>query len=162
MQSLLNRFIDNVQSANLSHFALLCLILMVIINIFIARKMSFIEQQLGELCQLIPTQKSTQFIKQPNTSEKRIYDTKEEKALWELLNRLDPDDASLKKVSRHTTEKLEGKEDVWDEDLYLSKSTKDRLDKHINELSNMIQEAGNNLKDVTKSIHLQRQKLNEE
>ncbi|KAG1408331.1 hypothetical protein G6F60_001525 [Rhizopus arrhizus] len=162
MQSLLNRFIDNVQSANLSHFALLCLILMVIINIFIARKMSFIEQQLGELCQLIPAQKSTQFIKQPNTSEKRIYDTKEEKALWELLNRLDPDDASLKKVSRHTTEKLEGKEDVWDEDLYLSKSTKDRLDKHINELSNMIQEAGNNLKDVTKSIHLQRQKLNEE
>ncbi|CAO3694371.1 unnamed protein product [Rhizopus stolonifer] len=161
VQNVLDRLTNVFQSSNLNHLTLFCLFAMVIVNIFIARKMSFIEQQLGELCHHIPGQKPSLLNKQPHIpTGKRKYDSKEEQSLWDLLNRLDPDKPVVKKVSHERAEKSERKEDKWDEDLYLSKATKDRLDKHINELSDMIQDAGNNLKGVTESIQLQRQKIN--
>lgn len=160
MGNLISHITRVTQSASASHFMIFCLVLMVITNMFIARKMSFIEKQLDEICNIIPRHgRASQSNEQVSMMQKQSYDTKEQQELWEWLSRLDPEKTASEEPILLATHTSEGKENEWDDAIYLSKSTKDRLDKHISEISNLIHEAEKNLKVVTESVNFQRQKL---
>ncbi|GAA5797667.1 hypothetical protein HPULCUR_003058 [Helicostylum pulchrum] len=141
-----------IRSPNSSHLTLLCLLSMVFINIFIAKKMSYVEQQLIRLRQ--PTEEITpeNYVKQFS----RDYNRQEEQDLWDWLGRIDPEKSQVKEkitVPTHAN---------YDDAIMASKVAKERLDKHMMELSNMIQMAESNLEQVTKSVSEQRQKIKEE
>lgn len=141
-----------IRSPNSSHLTLLCLFSMVFINIFIARKMAYVEQQLIHLRQ--PVEETTQdtYVNQFG----RDYNRQEEQDLWDWLGRIDPDKSQVKEkitVPTHAN---------YDDAIMASKMAKERLDKHMAELSNMIQKAESNLEQVTKAVNEQRQKIKEE
>lgn len=141
-----------IRSPNTSHLTLLCLLSMVFVNIFIARKMSYVEQQLIRLRQPVEEPTQENYIKQFS----RDYSRQEEQDLWDWLGRIDPDKSQVKEkiiVPTHAN---------YNDAIMASKVAKERLDKHMMELSNMIQMAESNLEQVTKSVNEQRQKIKEE
>lgn len=159
--------IDIVSSPRAAHLTLICLIIMVGINIFIARKMAFVEQQLNELSQALPNgavdenEPATVDISFLPGTQRRQYNRQEEQDLWDWLGRIDPEKSSEKreKVAIPLVKDPKEQEAIWDDAIQISKSAKERLDKHMAELSGMIQKAESNLQDVTQSVNDQRQKI---
>ncbi|OAD01683.1 hypothetical protein MUCCIDRAFT_163651 [Mucor lusitanicus CBS 277.49] len=162
--------IDMVSSPRAAHLTLLCLIMMVGINIFIAKKMAFVEQQLSELSHALPNhamdgnEPSTVDISFLPGAQRRQYSRQEEQDLWDWLGRIDPDKSNEKreKVAIPLVKDPKEQEAIWDDAIQISKSAKERLDKHMTELSSMIQKAESNLQDVTQSVNEQRQKIKQD
>ncbi|KAL9553447.1 hypothetical protein MBANPS3_003286 [Mucor bainieri] len=163
--------IDIVSSPRAAHLTLICLVMMVGINIFIARKMAFVEQQLSELSHALPSnaimdssESSTVDISFLPGTQRRQYNRQEEQDLWDWLGRIDPDKSNEKreKVQIPLVKDPKEQEAIWDDAIQISKSAKDRLDKHMAELSGMIQKAESNLQDVTQSVNDQRQKIKQD
>jgi hypothetical protein len=156
--------IDIITSPKSTHFTLLCLIAMVVINIYIARKMAFVEQQLGQLSHSMPSVDQVEDKVHIPGAHRREYNRQEEQDLWEWLGRMDPDKSSEKReqISFPTVSNSKEQEAIWDDAIRASQSAKDRLDKHMIELSNMIQKAESNLQDVTKSVNEQRAKMQQQ
>lgn len=162
--------IDIVSSPRAAHLTLICLIIMVGINIFIARKMAFVEQQLSELSHAFPN--SAVDENEPTTvdisflpgTQRRQYNRQEEQDLWDWLGRIDPDKSNEKreKIAIPLVKDPKEQEAIFDDAIQISKLAKERLDKHMAELSNMIQKAESNLQDVTKSVNDQRQKIKQQ
>ncbi|KAL7327348.1 hypothetical protein PS15p_205794 [Mucor circinelloides] len=162
--------IDIVSSPRAAHLTLICLIIMVGINIFIARKMAFVEQQLSELSHAFPN--SAVDENEPTTvdisflpgTQRRQYNRQEEQDLWDWLGRIDPDKSNEKreKIAIPLVKDSKEQEAIFDDAIQISKSAKERLDKHMAELSSMIQKAESNLQDVTKSVNDQRQKIKQQ
>ncbi|EPB93087.1 hypothetical protein HMPREF1544_00161 [Mucor circinelloides 1006PhL] len=162
--------IDIVSSPRAAHLTLICLVIMVGINIFIARKMAFVEQQLSELSHAFPN--SAVDENEPTTvdisflpgTQRRQYNRQEEQDLWDWLGRIDPDKSNEKreKIAIPLVKDPKEQEAIFDDAIQISKLAKERLDKHMAELSNMIQKAESNLQDVTKSVNDQRQKIKQQ
>lgn len=160
--------IDLVASPNSSHLTLLCLVVMVCINIFIAKKMAFVEQQLNSLnhaSDYMEEADSAVIQHAPVTNQPyhREYNRQEENDLWDWLGRIDPDKSSpvKEKVMQPVSNPAE-QEIVWDSAIQSSKAAKDKLDRHMAELSQMIQKAESNLEQVTNAVREQRQKIKQE
>lgn len=158
--------IDVICSPKASHLTLLCLITMVFLNIFIARKMAYVEQQLNTFGQqqsdiFIPVEEASSM---PEDQLRRQYNRQEEQDLWEWLGHVDPDKSSpiKEKVTFSSSGNPKEQEAIWDNAIQTSKSAKDRLDRHMAELSGMIQKAESNLEQVTQAVQEQRQKIREE
>ncbi|KAI7887724.1 GRAM domain-containing protein [Mucor mucedo] len=100
-----------IRSPTSSHLTLLCLVAMVCINVFIAKKMAFVEQQLNIM---------------------------------------------------HPASDSAEQEVIWDSAIQSSKAAKDKLDRHMAELSQMILKAESNLEQVTNAVKEQRQKIKQE
>lgn len=144
--------INALSSPRATHLTLVCLIAMVCINIFIAQRMSFVEQQLLELRRNIPKREETtiQFIPNQQSNHQR------DKGLWDWLDRLDSEEPAIINEEINVVKK---KDVVWDDNMKIRKQAKDRLDRHMLELSNMIQKAEINLKDITSAVQEQRDKI---
>ncbi|KAK4510024.1 uncharacterized protein ATC70_006193 [Mucor velutinosus] len=161
---------DIVSSPRAAHLTLICLIMMVGINIFIARKMAFVEQQLNELSYALPNHAVDE--NEPTTvdisflpgTQRRQYNRQEEQDLWDWLGRIDPDKSNEKreKVEIPLVKDPKEQEAIWDDAIQISQSAKERLEKHMAELSSMIQKAESNLQDVTQSVNDQRQKMKQD
>ena len=148
--------IDIICSPKASHLTLFCLISMVFINIFIARKMAYVERQLNSMGQRQP-----EMVEEPigmQQHQRREYNKQEEEDLWDWLGRVDPDKSSpmSEKVFASVPEVQEA---VWDHAIKTSKSSKERLEKYMSELSDMIKRAEENLQQVTQAVNEQRQKI---
>lgn len=149
-----------VGSPRAAHLTLLCLIIMVGVNLFIARKMAFVEQQLIHLGKhnqdILQGGDNSQFVQ----GEKSAFIRQEEDDLWEWLCRIDPDKSKdvTEQIKLYAVKEPDEKEDL-DEAIKSTKLAKDRLDKHMKELTSMIQKAEESLEDITKSVHEQRQKI---
>ncbi|CEP07937.1 hypothetical protein [Parasitella parasitica] len=163
--------IDAVSSPRAAHLTLICLILMVGINIFIAKKMAFVEQQLNELSHVFPSNTLLELDNEPAEdisfipgTHRRQYNRQEEQDLWDWLGRIDPDKSNEKreKVQLPLVKDPKEQEAIWDDAIKISRSAKERLDKHMAELSGMIQKAERNLEDVTKSVNDQRQNIKQD
>jgi hypothetical protein len=163
--------IDAISSPRAAHLTLICLIMMVGINIYIAKKMAFVEQQLSELSNVLPSNgmfaensESALDISYIPGTQRRQYNRQEEQDLWDWLGRIDPDKSNEKreKVELPLTKDPKEQEAIWDDAIEISKSAKERLDKQMKELSGMIQKAENNLEDVTKAVNDQRQKMKQD
>jgi hypothetical protein len=159
--------IDLVRSPTASHLTLLCLIAMVFINIFIARKMTYVEQQLSNISQQRASMvdeivEEAQAV--PGAQQRREYNRQEEEDLWNWLGHIDPDKPSQVKeqVTYPSSDNPEEQEAIWDEAIRASKAAKERLDKHMIELSSMIQKAESNLEEVTRAVSEQSQKIKQE
>lgn len=158
--------IDMICSPTASHLTLLCLIAMVFINIFIARKMAYVEKQLSNISQhhasLNEIVQEAQMI--PVSQQHREYNRQEEEDLWDWLGHIDPDKSTQvrEQVTYPISDNPEEQEAIWDEAIHASKAAKERLDKHMIELSSMIQKAESNLEEVTKAVNEQRQKIKQE
>ena len=163
--------IDAVSSPRAAHLTLVCLIMMVGINIYIAKKMAFVEKQLSELSHALPNNGMLAEESEPVLdisyipgTQRREYNRQEEQDLWDWLGHIDPDKSNEKreKVELPLVKDPKEQEAIWDDAIKASKSAKERLDKHMEELSGMIQKAESNLEDVTKSVNDQRQKLKQD
>ncbi|CAO3647618.1 unnamed protein product [Mucor hiemalis] len=155
--------IDIICSPKASHLTLICLVVMVFLNIFIARKMAYVEQQLTNFGQ---TPLSAEVIDDailPSTQHRRDYNRQEEDDLWDWLGRVDPDKSSpLKEKVTYSSDNVKEQEVIWDNAIQTSKSAKDRLDKHMAELSEMIKKAESNLEQVTQAVNEQRKKIQQD
>lgn len=159
--------IDLIRSPTSSHLTLLCLIIMVCINVFIAKKMAFVEQQLNSL------NHASDYIEEAdvaaiqyspeNQPYRREYNRQEEEDLWDWLGRVDPDKSSpVKERVMHPASDSAEQEVIWDSAIQSSKAAKDKLDRHMAELSQMILKAESNLEQVTNAVKEQRQKIKQE
>ncbi|KAI9468267.1 MAG: hypothetical protein EXX96DRAFT_591515 [Benjaminiella poitrasii] len=156
--------ISIASSPRAAHFTLFCLIVMVFINLYIARKMAFVEQQLSELSRVTGSSDDSGLFKDATYSvgaQQREYNRQEEDDLWAWLGRIDPDGANerTEQVKIPIAQDPKEQEAIWDDAIKISKTAKERLDKHMMELSKMIQRAESNLEDVTKVVNEQRQKI---
>lgn len=160
--------IDMITSPKSTHLTLFCLLAMVVINIYIARKMAFVEQQLSQLSHGMPNFDGEGSVVVDKShipgAHRREYNRQEEQDLWEWLGRMDPDKSSEKReqITFSTSSDPKNQEAIWDDAIKVSQSAKDRLDKHMMELSSMIQRAESNLQDVTKSVNEQRLKMQQQ
>lgn len=163
--------IDAISSPRAAHLTLICLIMMVGINIYIAKKMAFVEQQLSELSHALPNNGMFAEDNEPALdisyipgTQRRQYNRQEEQDLWDWLGRIDPDKSNEKreKIELPLVKNSREQEAIWDDAIKISKSAKERLDKQMAELSGMIQKAESNLEDVTKSVSDQRKKMKQD
>jgi hypothetical protein len=157
---ILTDMLKTMSSPKAAHLTLLCLVVMVGVNLFIARKMAFVEQQLVRLGKPI-LEEDVAVDGQP--SRKSALLRQEEDDLWEWLCRVDPDKSN--EVTEHIqvyAEKDPKEQEVWDDAIKNTKLAKNRLDKHMKELSSMIQKAESSLEDITKAVHDQRQNIKNE
>lgn len=161
--------IDIICAPKASHLTLICLVAMVILNIFIARKMAYVEQQLTNFGQAPHSfaasgaQVGDEATASPLTQQRREYNRQEEDDLWEWLGRVDPDKSSpLKERVTYNSDNIEEQQVVWDNAIQTSKSAKERLDKHMAELSDMIKKAELNLEQVTQAVNEQRKKIQQD
>lgn len=163
--------IDIICSPKASHLTLICLVVMVILNIFIARKMAYVEQQLTNFGQAPHTSNVAAAAggdvgdeaASHLTQQRREYNRQEEDDLWEWLGRVDPDKSSpLKERVTYSSDNIEEQEVIWDNAIQTSKSAKERLDKHMAELSDMIKKAELNLEQVTQAVNEQRKKIQQD
>lgn len=155
--------INIVRSPSTSHLTLLCLISLVFINIFIARKMAFVEQQLSNLgspATALDDVTESYFV--ADNRHGRQYNRQEEQDLWDWLGHIDPDKSNQIKEKINFPSPQAAEETNFDEAIQASKAAKDRLDKHMLELGNMIKKAESNLEQVTKAVKEQRQKVEKE
>lgn len=162
-------FIDIIRAPSSSHLTLLCLVAMVCINIFIANKMAFVEQQLNNLNQAsnymddVADVTPIQYAPETKQQYRRKYNRQEEEDLWDWLGRIDPDKSSpVKEKVMHPASNPAEQEVIWDEAIQSSKAAKNKLDRHMAELSHMIQKAESNLEQVTNAVKEQRQKIKQE
>lgn len=155
--------IDIICSPKASHLTLICLVVMVFLNIFIARKMAYVEQQLTNFGQTPPSAEVIDDAILPSTQHRRDYNSQEEDDLWDWLGRVDPDKSSpLKEKVTCSSDNVKEQEVIWDNAIQTSKSAKDRLDKHMAELSEMIKKAESNLEQVTQAVNEQRKKIQQD
>ncbi|KAI8644158.1 hypothetical protein BD408DRAFT_413807 [Parasitella parasitica] len=171
ISNLLADGIASLSSPRAAHLTLICLVLMVGINIFIAKKMAFVEQQLNELSHVLPSNSLPGPDNEPSVdisyipgAQRRQYNRQEEQDLWDWLAHIDPDKSNEKreKLQLPLVKDPKEQEAIWDDAIKVSRSAKERLDRHMAELSGMIQKAERNLQDVTNSVNDQRQKIKQE
>ncbi|OBZ88091.1 putative membrane protein C20F10.07 [Choanephora cucurbitarum] len=160
---ILKPLIEAITSPNSTHLTLFCLIMMVCINIFIARKMAVVERQLIELTRATPLDslpKDSIHYQASKAKQERRY-LPEEEDLWAWLGSIDPQrsEEQREQVQIPIKKDLKEQEAIWDEAIKYSKAAKERLDKHMVELGEMIQKAESNLQSVTSSVDQQRQKM---
>ncbi|KAI8884506.1 hypothetical protein K501DRAFT_247618 [Backusella circina FSU 941] len=119
-----------------SHSMLLCLFVVILANIFIAHKMAYVEKQLHELSGSLSSNR-----------EKQSHDTDE---VWNMIKKMqDDDDATISP---------EGDPLTWQDALATSQIMKDRLERQIHYLNEMIQKAENDVDQVSQSLNEQQQK----
>lgn len=150
--------VNAASSPRAAHLTLFCLIIMVCVNLFIARKMAFVEQQLIQIGKSGPDILQESIVEAPG--KKSIFIRQEEDDLWEWLCRVDPDKSNdITEQIKMYAIKDPKEQEVWDDAIKNTKLAKDRLDKHMSELTNMIQKAEDSLEDITKAVQDQRQKI---
>ncbi|KAI7905189.1 uncharacterized protein BX663DRAFT_550017 [Cokeromyces recurvatus] len=149
--------IDTLSSPRAAHFILFCLLIMVCINIYVARKMAFVEQRLNELSRsTIGLNKNHGLVEHVSKASPHHQ---EEEDLWAWLGRIDPDNERVEHVKIPIVKDSKEQEAIWDDAIKISKTAKEKLDKHMTELNKMIQRAESNLEDVTRVVNEQRQKI---
>ncbi|KAI8371115.1 hypothetical protein BD560DRAFT_396156 [Blakeslea trispora] len=163
LSDLLKPLIEATTSPNSAHLTLFCLIMMVCINLFIARKMAIVEKQLIELAHITPTSnlpKGDAYYPASKVQKERQY-RPEEEDLWAWLGSIDPERSEelREQISAPTIRDLKEQESMWDDAIKFSRAAKERLDRHMVELDEMIQKAESNLESVTSSVNQQRQKM---
>ncbi|RCH97507.1 hypothetical protein CU098_006695 [Rhizopus stolonifer] len=145
-------------SLNTSHMTLLCLIIMACINVFIARKMAVVEKQIDGLVHANDFENAaTPHLPQ---DQRDLRYQPEADDLWAWLGSIDPEKSNQRPIA--VVQNPEEQEAIWDEAIRYSKVTKERLDKHMIELNEMIQKAESNLESVTRSVNEQRQKMRQQ
>ncbi|KAG0170311.1 hypothetical protein DFQ28_002257 [Apophysomyces sp. BC1034] len=142
--------IENASIPSTSQLTVFCMLLMVIVNLFIASKMRDLEQKLTTIST------TGSHTKSPLTSR---YTRPDDNDLWEWLGRLDPD-----KEAKTATESdfLAGRQDTdapWQEKWQESQSAKNKIDQHLVDLGRMIERAEKSMEQVTNVVNQQRQRI---
>ncbi|KAI9312932.1 GRAM domain-containing protein [Dichotomocladium elegans] len=134
--------ISNASLPSSTQVSVLCMLLLVIINLFIARKMAQVDQQLG----MLKEQRTHSF------GEAIVPNRHAQDDLWGWLSKIDPEHNG-----RTTSE--DDNQDLWMERAQASRLAKEKLDRHMQDLEQMIQRAGSNMDQVTKMVDQQRRRI---
>lgn len=137
--------ITNASVPSASQATVFCMLMLVIINLFIANKMAQVDRQL-ELLKRHPPSSLHRYGRQHHGAA--------ENELWSWLSNMDPDHRQEARVA------LQNEHDaMWSARLHESRAAKAKLDEHMDDLEQMIQRAGNNMEQVTKMVNQQRQRI---
>lgn len=137
--------ITNATMPSASQATVFCMLMLVIINLFIANKMAQVDRQLELLKHHPPSHRYA--------SQQQHYGSAENE-LWSWLSNMDPDHRQEARAA------LQDEHDaMWTARLHESRAAKAKLDEHMDDLEQMIQRAGNNMEQVTKMVNQQRQRI---
>lgn len=148
-----NWILSNATLPTTSQLTVICMLLLVGINFYIATKMSQMDQQLAALMQPPPERKLS--------AKMDSYEQASRDRMWDWLGKVDPEhEPRTATVSYGDFDGPEKNSDrAWDLRLRESQKAKDMLDHNMANLEKMIQRAGQNMEQVTQVVNRQRERI---
>lgn len=147
-----------------SLISVLCMVLLVILNVYMARKMSLVDDRLeslyDEMQKSIGSQQASsaaRYDKMKGSSREGVGSwKKEEDDLWSWLGTIDTEtDPRMNLMEEPSVEK----EDVPDDYLQDTFLAKEKLDQHMADIEDMIHRAGSRIGNVNHVVEFQRQRI---
>ena len=158
LSNALNWLIENASVPSTSQLTALCMMVIVLTNLYIAAKIGRVDKQLLEKFHSVEPLQHRGYQYQ--------RDELDQNSLWRMLSKLDPDarkeDLAFIQRTREPIQQQNFNSNVegdYDEHLQFSQLNKVKLDKQMMELEKMIQKAGQTMEQVTHVVQNQRKRI---
>ncbi|OAD73193.1 hypothetical protein PHYBLDRAFT_78183 [Phycomyces blakesleeanus NRRL 1555(-)] len=152
---IINWITNNVGTPNASQLTVLCMVIMVCSNLYIANKIAVVNKKLNTTEH--PSVAAISSASQGNLREWRQDHANEARELWQWLGGLDPEEKERERFERWQPDNTPVVEDLGVVESHMG--AKEQLDRHMVALERMVQKAGQSMEEATKIVEEQRQRL---
>lgn len=155
---------DHLPTPSTSLISVLCMVLLVILNVYMARKMSLVDHRLeslyDEMQKSIGLEASTQGDHTKKPREDIGSHQKEDDDLWSWLGTVDIEkDPRMAVMEEPSMKHDDDDDDVSKEYLQDTFLAKEKLDQHMADIEDMIHRASSRIGNVNHVVEFQRQRI---
>ncbi|KAI7884709.1 hypothetical protein K492DRAFT_142647 [Lichtheimia hyalospora FSU 10163] len=163
------RVAKQLPTPSTSFISVLCMMLLVLLNVYMARKMSLVDTRLeslyDEMHRSIGSPASTQDNRMKGSRQDTGRAKQEEEDLWSWLGTIDIEkDPRMTVIEEPNMKHEKGdahdeEDDVSSEYLQDTLLAKEKLDQHMTDIEDMIHRAGSRIGNVNHVVEFQRQRI---